>query len=66
MAGFFEANAFVALGLDPEAEELVIDIAEVGRMKGIGEVPPGLGEVAESEEGCWRIAKTKVLFIARR
>jgi hypothetical protein len=65
-AGFLVANAFVALGLEPEAEELVIDIADVGRMKGIGEVPPGLGDVDESEDGCWRMAKTKVLFRARR
>jgi hypothetical protein len=51
-AGFFKAKAFVALGFDPDADELLIDIAEVGRMKGIGEVPPGFGEVDESDDGC--------------
>jgi hypothetical protein len=65
-AGFFEAYAFVVLGFDPEAEELVIDIAEVGRMNGMGDVPPGFGDVDESDDGCCRIAKTKVLFRARR
>ena len=54
------------LGFDPEAEELVMDIAEFGRMKGTGDVPPGFGDVTEAEDGCCRTAKTKVLFTASR
>ena len=44
----------VVLGFDPEAEELVKDIAELGRMNGRGEVPPGFGkaEADEIEDGC--------------
>lgn len=56
----------VVLGLDPDADDAVIDIADEGRKKGIGEVPPGFGEDGESEEGCCRIAKTKVLLTASR
>lgn len=65
-AGFLLVYPLLVLGFDPEAEELVIDIAELGRMKGMGEVPPGFGEGEETEDGCWRTAKTKVLFAARR
>ena len=65
-AGFFEAYAFVVLGFEPEADELPIDMAELGRAKGTGEVPPGLGEAAAVDEGCCRIANTKVLFKASR
>jgi hypothetical protein len=39
-------------GFDPEADELVRDIAELGRMNGMGEVPPGFGEDNDIEEGC--------------
>ena len=52
------------LGFEPEAEELVIDMADVGRTNGIGEAPPVLGDAAANEDGCCRIAKTKVLLIA--
>jgi hypothetical protein len=51
-AGFFVEKAFEVLGFDPEAEELVTDIAELGRMNGTGEVAPGFGEVTDAEEGC--------------
>ena len=54
----------MVLGLDPEAEEFVIDIAELGRTNGMGEVPPRFGDVEEIDEGCCRTAKTKVLFRA--
>ena len=40
------------LGFEPDAEEFVIDIAEVGRMRGMGEVPPGFGDVDEIDDGC--------------
>ena len=40
------------LGFDPDAEELVIDIAELGRIKGTGDVPPGFGDLTDAEEGC--------------
>ncbi len=65
-AGFLVENVLVVLGLDPDAEDAVIDIADEGRINGIGEVPPGFGEDGDSEEGCCRTAKTKVLLTARR
>ena len=52
MAGFFDPKALVVLGLDPDAEELFSDIAELGRMNGIGDVPPGFGDAAPNEDGC--------------
>lgn len=66
LAGFVAAYVLVVLGLEPDAEDAVMDIADEGRKNGIGDVPPGFGEGEESEEGCWRTAKTKVLFTARR
>ncbi len=54
------------LGLEPDADEADIDIAEPGRMKGIGDVCPGFGEDVDTDEGCCRMAKTNVLFTARR
>jgi len=51
-AGFLVVYAFDVLGFDPDAEELVTDIAELGRTNGIGDVPPGFGEVADVDEGC--------------
>ena len=39
-----------------------IDMAEVGRVNGVS----GVGETQVREEGCWRTAKTKVLFTAKR
>lgn len=51
-AGFLVLYASLVLGFVPEAEEAVIDIADDGRAKGIGEVPPGFGDVMELEDGC--------------
>jgi len=51
-AGFLEANAFVVLGFDPDADEFVIDMAEVGRVNGMGDAPPGFGDEDEFEDGC--------------
>lgn len=63
LAGFLLEKV---LGFDPEADELVIDMAELGRINGIGEAAPGFGDVEGIEDGCCRMAKTKVLFTARR
>lgn len=55
------------LGLLPDVVDAAILIAELGRWKGEGEgARDGSSGVVEDdrEEGCWRIAKTKVLFIA--
>jgi hypothetical protein len=64
LAGFRDDCPFVVLGFDPEADELVIDIADVGRMNGTGDTPPGFADALGSDEGCCRTANTKVLFNA--
>jgi hypothetical protein len=58
LAGFFCEYAD-ALGWpgtfpvpEPEAEEFDIDMADEGRRKGTGDVPPGFGEDEMREEGC--------------
>ncbi len=53
-AGFLLVYAFFPLGLEPDAEESVKDMAELGRMKGMGDVPPpvALGSAEEMEDGC--------------
>lgn len=44
-----------------------IDMAELGRVKGIGDVDRcSIGDRQPGEDGCCRIAKTKVLLSARR
>lgn len=66
-AGFFVVYALlVVLGLEPDAEELDTDMADEGRIKGMGDDAPGFGDPVETEDGCWRTAKTKVLLTARR
>ena len=47
---------------------LIMLIADAGRAKGLGDARPwiaglGSGDLL-SEEGCWRMQKTKVLFRA--
>ena len=37
---------------EPDADELVIDIAEAGRRNGSGDTPPGFGDEIAVEEGC--------------
>lgn len=66
-AGFFPPDA--VLGLDPLALDAVMLIAELGLANGIGLAPPGFedGVIADPAAlGCCRIAKTNVLFSARR
>jgi hypothetical protein len=54
-------------GLEAVDEELRLRelIAELGLAKGLGEIRPaccGFGDEEEVEEGCCRMAKTKVLL----
>jgi len=64
LAGFLDEYALVVLGFDPDADEFVIDIAEVGLINGNGDAPPGFGDDINVEDGCCRTAKTKVLLRA--
>jgi hypothetical protein len=62
LAGFFDEYM---LGLEPDADDAVVLMALPGRANGTGESVPRLG-VETIDEGCCRMAKTKVLFTARR